>query len=427
MRGRYFRYLFKNLDGSLFHIGSVFDKDNQKTTNYIYMVGSYYRSSRKKKSSDLFRQEKTIPKEIDMLILGGYTLKDLNKLIYMLKKYHITTIVLPYYAPIQRLALMEETKESGAAEEDLTKFLKSPYQFLKNAGIQQIYFLYGNGTAISCNPEELEPGIHFEQADRDTLKLIGEMEGYAVPVVQAGYIVENNWLFYFGIYGVDIHLFSNFTRDYFSHIENIREMSNNVYEDYASQTERLVQEFLKKFGSSPATTITMFEGPLYDSSSENDSFMTEKEFQQPGGCRIWGGAPQDTGCMIKCLHDKDYDVMQRHRQVKKGALRFGILMLGNTNLNRYGSELVARFWQLRFRIRGICIPSCGRGEDWNHQILELSISEDRIYWVCSKHDITSVGVVSDIVLSSPNNRFVMVDEKKSCCISGYLIPREDLD
>ena len=61
MRGRYFRYLFENLDGVLFHIGSVYDKEEQKTTNYIYMVGSYYRNVLHKGNPGFYSEEEVIP------------------------------------------------------------------------------------------------------------------------------------------------------------------------------------------------------------------------------------------------------------------------------------------------------------------------------------------------------------------------------
>ena len=81
MRGRYFRYLFENLDGVLFHIGSVYNKEEQKTTNYIYMVGSYYRNVLHKGNPGFYSEEEVIPEVIDVLIMGDYAVKDINKLL----------------------------------------------------------------------------------------------------------------------------------------------------------------------------------------------------------------------------------------------------------------------------------------------------------------------------------------------------------
>lgn len=426
MRGRYFRYLFENVEGSLFHIGSVYDKERQMATNYIYMVGGYYRNTRSKRESGNFTRHNAIPAVIDILVLGGYTVQDVNKLVHIVKTHRIKVMVLPYLAPIQRLALMEEVGEGIPLAEEIHHFLKEPYLYLRNAGIGQIYFLYGNGESMARSPEEMEQGVHFEPVSTQAGKLIQMMEGASIPVVRAGYIIENNWLFYFGTYGLDIHELSKFTREYFSHMENIRAASDNRDEDYAEQTRRLLQEYLRKFGSSSATTVTMFEGPLYAYPGENDSFMTEKELGETEYCRKWKGQ-KDIGCMIKCMHGKDYDVMQYHRKSSGQEARFGMLMLGNANLNRYYSDIVKRFRLIWSRIRGICVPNCGSGEDWNHQILSLFASEDRLYWVCSKQDITSVGMAGDIVFSSSYNRFVLLDNHCACCISGYIIPKEDLE
>ncbi len=324
MRGRYFRYLFENVEGSLFHIGSVYDKEHQKTTNYIYMVGSYYRNTQGEKGPEACTEHGALPEVIDILVMGGYTVKDVRKLISIVKSCSVRMVILPYVTPIQRLVLTEEMEEGSPGAEETGRFLKEPYVFLKNAGIGQVYFLYGNGETIDRMPEEIEPGVHFEPADGQVQMLIRGMEGNDIPVLRAGYIVENGWLFYFGIYGLNIYVYSDFTRDYFSHAENISKTSENAEEDYTLQTKRLVREYLKRFGNSPATTITMFEGPLYALPSENESYMTERELKDTSRCRPWKGRSEDNGCVLRCMHGRDYDVMERHRNRKVREPRFGL-------------------------------------------------------------------------------------------------------
>lgn len=427
MRSRYFRYLFEKLDGGLFHIGSVYSKENQKAMNYIYMVGSGSRSAHLEQEG-AFCKEAALPEEIDLLVVGSYAAKHIYKLLEIVRDHAVKTVILPYLVPIQRLALAEEAKSGSKAPGEAVRFLQDPYLYLKERDIEHIYFLYGNGTMLDKQPENAKSGIHFEEADKETLFLIREMEGYAIPAVRAGYLVENECLFYFGVYGLDIRIFYEFIRDYFSHIENINQMSENVREDYEKQMKRLVQEYLRKFGNSPATTVAMFAGPLYVSHRENDSFMTEKEICIDE-CRAMRGRNGKDGrydCAISCAHNKDYDNMQHHKRSSEES-RFGVLMLGNANLNRYFARIMERFSGVAARIRGVSVPNCGSGEEWNHRILELSAAKDRIYWICGKNDITSAGVVSDIVLSSPNNRFLSVDENRGCCLSGYIVPKEDLD
>lgn len=428
MRGNYFRYLFENLDGGLFHTGSIYDKERQTVTNYVYMAGGYYRNAPQNTAAALTQKDDRLPEVIDILVVSSYNAKYINRLIEMVKKCEVKTAILPYLAPIQRLVLVEEMKDGSIAGKEAAHFLQDPYRFLKKCGIGNVYFLSGNGAPIRRKPEELEKKFCFEQADTEVLKIIWEMEGYAIPVVQAGYFIENGFLFYFGVYGLDIHVLSDFTKEYFSHIENIDKISENVNEDYTSQMKRLIQEYLRKFGNSPVTTITMFEGPLYTSVNENNSFMTEKEFNRKESGKIWAGCKRDRkcACVVSCAHKRDHDVMQRYKSSTKEP-RFGMLMLGNANLNRYLSEILTRFSKVIPQIRGISVPNCGNGEDWNHQILEFLGTKDRIYWICSKHDMTSPGVVSDIVLSVPNSRFLAIDRNWGCCLSGYIIPKEDID
>lgn len=421
MLSRYFRYLFEKLDDGMFHSGYIYDKTEEKTTNYVYMAGSYCRNIIPKRNQDAHIEMGAIPDVVDILVIGGYTPAYIKKLIVLVKEHDVKTIILPYLAPIQRLVLAEEIGDHGDNGRETIRFLQDPYLFLKEIGIDNIFFLYGNSSELGREPEELETGYHFEMADTDALKLIWEMEGYSIPVVKAGYIIENGWLFYFGVYGMDLQVLSSFTRDYFSHIENIHEMSANINEDYMDQMKKLVQKYLRKFGTSPATTIAMFEAPVNASPKDNDSFMSETEFDRKEHC----GAGTHT-CFIRCMHNKDYDTMQHHKNKDMDEPRFGMLILGNVSLNRYLTEIVTRFWKVRLRVRGISVPNCGNSEDWNHQILSIFSLKDRIYWICSQNERTSAGVVSDIVLSSPNNRFLTLNEEKGGCFSGYLVSKENI-
>ena len=428
MRGKYYRYLFENLDGGLIYTGSIYDKEWQKTTNLVYMSGGRYRNTTQNRIKVFYEEEVSIPNVIDILVVGSYSAKYVNKLIDIVRNCEIKMIILPYLAPIQRLVLVEEMKGGAIAGKEAVRFLQDPFQFLKKYGIEKIYFLYGNGPAVNRDPEELDSRFCFEQTEEKLLCLIRDMEGYAIPAVKAGYFVENGFLFYFGMYGLDIQVLSDFTKEYFSNLENIHEISENVSEDYTSQMKRLLQEYMRKFGNSPVTTVTMFESPLYASAQENSCFMTEKEFSRKKVGEAWERCTREErcACVISCSHRKDHDMMRRYKGNAKNV-RFGVFMLGNANLNRYLPEILTRFSKVLSRIRGISVPNCGNGEDWNHQILEFLRTKDRIYWICSKHDMTSAGVVSDIVLSSSNNRFLSVDERWGCCISGYIIPKEDMD
>ena len=349
-----------------------------------------------------------------------------SRLIHITQKHGVKTVILPYLTPIQRLALMEEINEKSALGKEIHRFLKDPYLFLKKAVGGRIFFLYVNGDAVIRNPDELDAGIHFTPVEEKERKLIRMMEGRTVPVMQAGYIVENGWLYYFGMYGLGIHVLSDFMRDYFSHSENISAASENADEDYAEQTRRLVREYYRKFGNSPASTVVMFEGALHTSLGENESFVTQKELDGIDRCRVWG-QNKDTGCTIRCMYGRDYDVMQNCKNSRIQAGKFGVMMLGNVNLNRFYPEIAERFCTVKGRTAGVCVPNCGSGEDWNYRIINLFTVEGRQYWICGKHDITSVGVVGDIVLSSSRNRVLMLDQGYVCCFAGYIIPKEDLE
>lgn len=428
MRGRYFRYLFENLDGGLFHTGSIYDKERQRILNFVYMAGNRFGSMTKNDSQDIYKKENGLPEVIDILVIGSYNAGCINKLMEIIKNHKIKTIMLPYLAPIQRIVLGEEIKEHDYAGKVASRFLQDPYRFLKRCGIENICFLSGNGAPVTRSPEEMEKTVCFERADAECAEIIRELEGYPVPVIRAGYMVKFDCLFYFGVYGLDLRILADFTKDYFSHIENIPKVSENASEDYRSQMKRLIREFLRKFGYSSMPVIVLFEGMLHTSPYENTSYMTEKEFKKEknkeaeNACR----KNKDCSCMIRCSHSRDHDLMQNHRNPLAES-RFGVFLLGSVNLNRYLPKIQARFLTVLPRVCAVTLPNSGSGEDWNHQILSMLHAKERLYWICSKHDMTSAGVISDIVLFSPGNRVLAIGRDWGCCLSGYIIPKEDMD
>ncbi|MBO5373522.1 MAG: hypothetical protein J6A75_12525 [Lachnospiraceae bacterium] len=419
MRSRYFRYLFENLDDGMFHSGCIYDKAKETTTNFIYMTGNYDRNMKIKKTKLVEADKETIPQRVDILVVGGYTISYIKRLIYIVKNHEVEKVILPYLTPIQRLVMTEYVAEGDESAREIVRFLQDPYVFLKDIGLEDILFLYGNNTSIYREPEELESGSHFVPADAEILHMIREMEGYSLPVVKAGYIIENKWFFMFGVYGLDIHTLSEFTREYFGH--------KDKKEDYVHQMKRLIQKYMQTFGVASATTVAMYEGPIYASPRDNESFMVEKEFSRKERCEAWIHQKQDNccTCAIRCLHDKDHDIMQHHKDVRWDNPRFGTLLLGNVNLKKYFSEVMDQFWIVRNHIRAVTVPNCGSKDDWNSEILKLSSEQERIYWICNRHEKTAPTVVNEIVMFSSNNRFLRMDKEMGGCFSGYIVPKEE--
>ena len=105
MRGRYFRYIFQNEEGSLFHIGSIYNKEKQNVTNCIYLVGNYNRYAGARQDPKAYNGCSVIPEVIDILVLGGCTVGDISKLIYITKKHRVKTIILPIMTVIRLLCV----------------------------------------------------------------------------------------------------------------------------------------------------------------------------------------------------------------------------------------------------------------------------------------------------------------------------------
>ena len=49
--------------------------------------------------------------------------------------------------------------------------------------------------------------------------MVTEMEGVFIPVYYAGYIVENQWLYYFGTYGVEMQMNTGVKSVSYTHLD----------------------------------------------------------------------------------------------------------------------------------------------------------------------------------------------------------------
>lgn len=95
--------------------------------------------------------------------------------------------------------------------------IRHPYHALKNMGVENVYLLYGNCPPCSLDAvQNARKGNYFELADAEDLETIKIMEREYIPVVKAGCIIENKWVFYFSAYGMDVMELYQFTRRYYT-------------------------------------------------------------------------------------------------------------------------------------------------------------------------------------------------------------------
>lgn len=296
----------------------------------------------------------------------------------------VRTVVLPYIPPMIRLSMMTYIEKNGKTDRELQRFLGAPYSYLKEQGVENIYLLYGNGSMLPREQDNLLEGHYFERVDRRIQEMVTEMEGVFIPVYYAGYIVENQWLYYFGTYGVEM------------------QMNTGVKLEL--------------------DTITMFTGPQYARNREMECMFTTKVFTREQHCNIQIKEEYET-CALKCLYRNDYDMLKKHMDSKHEMLRVGLLNLGNVNLNTSLKKVIARYGSVVEQVRGISVPNSGKEAFWNEKLLSVFTGTDLEYYICACDKNTGDKVIRDIALSSAYNRFINVNEEFAYCFSGYLVEK----
>lgn len=402
----YFRSLFENTKDGIIQSGCIRNREHRTQTTFLYMAGSYGRSGEWQGENE--QEDEPPDGQLDYLILGSFTPNYICRMIDILTRYEVGTVILPYLAPIQRLVLAKQLPAGMHKRREVIRFLDAPLDYLKAWKVKQVYFLYENGAPISGSPEFLPPGSRFEPVEDDILKLVYEMEGCELPLVKAGYIALEQWLFYFGVYGPDIRQISKFV---------LEELSED---DSAEKIGALTEEFLKQFGEHPYGSVMMYHGPLGAAHTEKGSLLTARVFHRDQGC----GREKlcdDMDCVMKCMHERDFEQMQ----CRKGGGRFGIFLTGNVNMRKYFSEVAMRFWKVRDLVRVVTLPNCGAEKYWNARLLQLFQGRDTRYWVCPIRSDTGTRALLQIVTESSFNRLVQLNYEYGFCLSGYLANDEE--
>lgn len=385
MDDRYFRYQYENTEDGIIQSGSIWDKAYGKKTNYLYLAGEYTKASKSNKQDEGGIKIIVPESTLDIFVLGGYTRSYLQTLIDILQENKVKTVIMPYIAPMIRFDMISCFEELGGMSEKLKSFIGAPYSFLKKERVENVYLIYGNGEILSEKPEELKAGHYFERVDERIQNEITKMEGIYIPIYQAGYIVENRWLFYFGFYGTNYQI---------------------------GATRRLW------------VSITMFVGPIGVKSKETDCMFTTKAFTRSQRCSIQIPKQYDS-CALRCLYRNDYDTIKKHMDANHENLRVGLLNLGNINLRVDLHAIITRYGIVLDQIRGISVPNCGNIEWWNKKVISFFTGMDLVYYICNISPNTDAEVIKDIVSTSSFNRFINVNEEFAYCFSGFLILKEE--
>lgn len=418
MQARYFRYLFENTEDGIIQSGCIFDRYVDEKISYLYLAGSCYQQNVKKSLNQEWNNMQS-ESVVDILVLGSVTIPYIKLLTKIISNRYIKTIILPYLTPVQRLVIANWMVAEGKVDRHVLDFLKEPYQYLQKSGIENIYMVYGNGRCVEEDIDDLIPGHHFEMADHRVTRLVEEIEGKFIPVVKAGYIVDNNWFFYFGFYGEDIEKIVGFTRSYTEkRQEKVGEHSD------VSDMKKMLVAYAREFGVCPDATITMFQTPQYAVPKEIDSLLVAKTFSQEQRCQV-DVQQEGNSCALRCIYQNDYSILKKHKNAAKADSKFGIFLTGNVNLNRYLPELKHRYWQIRNKIRALSLPNCGVQEYWNKKLLDFLTGDEIKYVVCQIQYYTGDKVIREVVISDSRHRLININNVNGYCFSGFLMNKTE--
>lgn len=410
MDTRLFRYLFENTSNAVVMTGCTWDKEVQEQIRYAYSCEMSHNNWHINRRNGI-KQILCDQGPIDLLVLGAFSIEDAERLVYVLHRSRLDTVILPYVSPIQRFSIVQTILMRGYEDPEVIEFLKSPYLYLKNSPVKNFYFIYGNSRKFeNINRELLYPGYHLESQDQDILDLIEEMEGYRIPVKKAGYIINNRMLFYLGYFGIDLRMFKRFFNQY--------TQNKQIHTFSEREIHKMLLFFKKDFGDPGMDTLILFCSPIEIIASQTDCVLNLIVVDKEEFCHA--DIEGDEGrCTLKCMLYNDSDVCRCHR-TENAELRAGMLLLGNIRLTRHVTELKMHYRCVENQIRAITLPNCGHINNWSHKLAEMNVGKNVIFWLCPLQAQTSDRVLREIKMENARYRIVGLSEDYGCCFNGFL-------
>ena len=305
--------------------------------------------------------------------------------------------------------------------------IRHPYHALKNMGVENVYLLYGNCPPCSLDAvQNARKGNYFELADAEDLETIKIMEREYIPVVKAGCIIENKWVFYFSAYGMNVMELYQFTRRYYTKEGYDRALRHPENTQYQAGMQRLLEAYKKTYGLEAFAAVIMYAGPgqVKESGSKINGAMYEQSFGRENHCSPYLDAGR-TVCMLKCIQRNDYGMLRNQFTRESRTLRMGVLFLGNIDMHKNMEEILKRYRGYGKTVRIVSIPGNDDVSKWNPEFPWKFEGEGIRYWVGNINERMDTKILKDILLAGSYNRIISVNEEYGYCLSGYMLDGEE--
>ncbi len=409
MDSRLFRYLFENISNAIVMTGCTWDKGAQNQIRYTYSCEMMH-NNLKANRRNCVKQVLCGSNPISLFFIGTFSIEDVQRLIYAIHHGGVDTVIIPYVPPIHRFLILQTMMSCGMNDSEIIEFIKAPYLYLKNSMVRRFFFIYGNGKILDKTGEELYPGYYFEPQDEEILNIIEEMEGYRIPVVKAGFIVDSRMLFYLGHFGVDLRMVWRFIQYY------PKSTQMDIFEK--REMQKMLLFYLKEFGDPCMDSLTIFCGPIEIMADQTDCVFNATVMDKSDSCHA--DIEEDEGrCVLKCMLHNDCDVCRYHR-TEAAELRTGILLLGNMRLSGHLPELKRHYHIVEDQVRIISLPNCGHISSWDKDLLDFGAKKNALFWMCSLQAQTSDCLLREIKMKNARNRIIGLTEEYGCCFNGFL-------
>lgn len=425
-----FNFKFRNIGQGLFYTGISSDY------SFVYDCGSESKRGFLNAAIEQFSDELleiSGRRKLDLLMLSHLDNDHVNGLEKLLEELEVHTVVLPYLTPLERLLIAYKSNEKDAA---YYEFLKAPFEYLLNKGVQQIIVLTGEEESDNSLDENIEGDMEnafdqLEDSEKENSIRIeelidGEMGFENLKFKKRGNVkMKIGWEF--SLFNYDNN---EETRRIFSgvfHSKSNKQFSKKDLVDILSDKQKLsafrkdYKEVIKNKLSNKRiseinnSSLVLLHRPL-NSCVETDVLLMKKQ----KSCEI----EKDISLKRRntwYLHEEinktgnmylfeNSGMSRNHHRILKGSLLFGDIDVRkdlNQILNFFGGKIE--------EVGIVLVPHHGSKNNWDNELLNVGNAMAKIVWVVSagynnKYSHPHAEVVLPIILKSSYNKMLISNE-----------------
>ncbi len=182
---------------------------------------------------------------------------------------------------------------------------------------------------------------------------------------------------------------------------------------------------IRAYGTGEEAVVVMYHDVQEISPKEKEGMLMVKVASKERECEACI-SDDDHRCAMKCCLYNDYALCKGHNESNSQEYLTGTLLLGNLNLEKYGTELKEDFMKNQ-RVRFCSFTGTREGDFNSTEIFDwMDTGEEKVnqYFVVPAAEAENCsGMILELLKRGPRHQVVLTEEKHGVCATGFFKER----